>query len=89
MFDTMSKSTLKFIGMITVLIYLLFGLASLIMSGINFQVINTKWAEGPWKHLAPIQLAVTIYLVFTSLIGLLVFTSCSNAKVVILLVCYF
>lgn len=82
----MSKSSLKTFGLITVLLYLVLGVAGIIMAGINYQVINVKWAEGPWKHLAPIQLAVTIYLVVTSLIGVAVFTCCSNAKIVIYIV---
>lgn len=86
MFDSMPKATLKKIGTIIVLLYLLFGVAAVIIAGINYQVINLKWAEGPWKHLAPIQLAVTIYLIVTSLFGLAVFTSCSNAKSVIAIV---
>ena len=84
----MSKSTLKTFGLITVLLYLALGVAAIIMLGINYQVINVKWAEGPWKHLVPIQLAVTIYLVATSLIGVAVFTCCSNAKIVIYIVRY-
>ena len=89
MFFNMSKSTLKCMGLITVLLYLALGIAAIIMAGINYQVINVKWAEGPWKHLAPIQLAVTIYLTVTSLIGLSVFTCCSNAKIVISIVSFF
>ena len=89
MFFNMSKSTLKCMGLITVLLYLALGIAAIIMAGINYQVINVKWSEGPWKHLAPIQLAVTIYLTVTSLIGLSVFTCCSNAKIVISIVSFF
>lgn len=85
----MSKSSLKSMGLITVGLYLLLGIAAIIMAGINYQVINVKWAEGPWKHLAPIQLAVTIYLTVTSLFGLAVFTCCSNAKCVISIVSFY
>ena len=38
----MSKSTLKTFGLITVLLYLALGVAAIIMSGINYQVINVK-----------------------------------------------
>ena len=76
----MHKAQLKSIGLATVLTYLFFGLAALIMSGINFQVLNVQWSEGPWNHLAPIELAVTIYLVVTAFVGILAFTACSAGK---------
>lgn len=82
----MHKAQLKIIGLVTVLIYLFFGLAALIMSGINYQVLNVQWSEGPWKHLAPIELAVTIYLVVTSILGALTFTVCSPNKAMIITV---
>ena len=42
----MSKSTLKTFGLITVLLYLALGVAAIIiMSGINYQVINVKWLK--------------------------------------------
>ena len=82
----MHKAQLKIIGLVTVLIYLVFGLAALIMSGINFQVLHVQWSEGPWTHLAPIELAVTIYLVVTAIVGVLTFTVCSPNKGVIMFV---
>lgn len=85
----MHKAQLKIIGLVTVLIYLVFGLAALIMSGINFQVLHVQWSEGPWTHLAPIELAVTIYLVVTAIVGILTFTVCSPNKGVISLVSTF
>lgn len=82
----MHKTTLKTIGIITVLIYFIFGLAVLIMNIINFDITNAPWAEGPWKHLAPLQLTVTIYILFPFIIGILIFTSFTSSNLLLTLV---
>lgn len=86
MCKSLMRSTLKIIGLISVIIFLVFGAAALIMAGISYQVIETDWGVGPWRHLAPINLAVTIYLIFSSIISFLVFTTCSQSKPFIIFV---
>ena len=82
----MNKTTLKTIGTITVLIYFIFGLAALIMHIINFDITNVPWAFGPWKYVAPLQLIVTIYILFPFIIGILIFTSFTSNNLLLTLV---
>ena len=79
-----SDSTAKTIGIICVATFFCFGVAALVMSGVDFQTLHTRWAEGPWTDLAPVELACTIYVVVISLIGALVFTVCANQKMFVI-----
>ena len=82
----MHITNLKTIGIVTVLIYFIFGLAALIMHIINFDITNAPWAEGPWKYLAPLQLIVTIYILFPFIIGILIFKSFTSSNLLLILV---
>lgn len=79
--DSMAKT----IGIICVGTFFCFGVAALVMSGVDFQTLHTRWAEGPWTALAPVELACTIYVVVISLIGALVFTVCAHQKMFVMI----
>lgn len=72
-----------FPGLISVIAFFLFGVVCLIIGGINYSTLYTKWADGPWKALAPIELAVTIYLIVIAFIGAGVFTVARKEKMFI------
>lgn len=76
----------NFIGLVSVSVYFFFGFGALTMSGITFTTMYTDWAEIPIKHLGPINLAVTIYLIICSCFGFAVFSACSRTKWFIILV---
>ena len=82
--DGDSSSLPKLIGLSTVVIFFIFGVVSLVISGVDFQILHTKWAEGPWTDLAPVSFACTIHVVLSSLIGFGIFTVCYTQKILIL-----
>ena len=77
----MSKN--KLLGLITIIISLILSLAAITISGIDFQVLNVKWNQSPWRHLALLQLTSTIYAAVTSIIGIIIFLLFENNKILI------
>ena len=67
------KSTLKTIGLVTILIALVLSIGAIVISGIDFEVLNVKWNNSPWRHLGILQLVSTIFAAVVSLIGLFIF----------------
>ena len=67
-------------GLITILISFVFSAAGIVMSGIDFQVLNIKWNKSLWRHLGLLKIISTSYSGFVCLIGMLVFTSLSHSK---------
>ena len=67
-------------GLISILISFIFTVASIVMSSIDFQVLNVRWNNSPWRHLGICQLTSSIYSGFTCIIGMLVFSSLYHQK---------
>ena len=45
------------------------------MSSIDFQVLNVRWNNSPWRHLGICQLTSSIYSGLTCIIGMLIFST--------------
>ena len=78
--DEETPNSPKSPGLITILISFFFSAAGIVMSGIDFQVLNVKWNKSLWRHLGLLKIISTSYSGFVCLIGILVFTSLSHSK---------
>ena len=76
----------KIIGIVSISIALLLSIGAIIVSGIDFQVLNVHWNDSPWRHLGLLQLVSTIYAACISIFGILIYTVLSNKKGLILTV---
>ena len=70
----------KISGLVTILIALILSIGAIIVSGIDFQVLNVNWNNSPWRHLGVLQLVSTIFATVVSLIGILINMICSKEK---------
>ncbi len=59
------------LDMISIIIYLIFGIASFILNLIDYTILNASWSKTPWKALAPCQLSCNIFIIFSGLFGIL------------------
>ena len=76
----------KIIGIVSISIALLVSIGAIIVSGIDFQVLNVHWNNSPWRHLGLLQLVSTIYAAVISICGILIYTVLSNNKRLIIVV---
>ena len=81
-----AKDSLKTIGLTTTIICLIFSLGALILTFIDYNVVNVNWNNSPWRHIGILQLTSTIYTLVVSILGILVFTCCSSQKPYLLIV---
>ena len=70
----------KTIGLTTTIICLIFSIGGIVLSIIDFNVVNLKWNNSPWRHLGVLQLVSTIFATVVSLIGILINIICSKEK---------
>jgi hypothetical protein len=76
----------KISGLVTILIALILSIGSIIVSGIDFQVLNVNWNNSPWRHLGVLQLVSTIYAAVISIFGIIIFTALSDKKLLVIIV---
>ena len=76
----------KISGLVTILIALILSIGSIIVSGIDFQVLNVNWNNSPWRHLGVLQLVSTIYPAVISIFGIIIFTALSDKKLLVIIV---
>ena len=76
----------KISGLVTILIALILSIGSIIVSGIDFQVLNVNWNNSPWRHLGLLQLVSTIYAAVISIFGIIIFTALSDKKLLVIIV---
>ena len=76
----------KISGLVTILIALILSIGSIIVSGIDFQVLNVNWNNSPWRHLGVLQLVSTIYAAVISIFGIIIFTALSGKKLLVIIV---
>ena len=76
----------KIIGIVSISIALLLSIGAIIVSGIDFQVLNVHWNNSPRRHLGLLQLVSTIYAAVISICGILIYTVLSNNKRLIIVV---
>ena len=70
----------KISGLVTILIALILSIGAIIVSGIDFQVLNVNWNNSPWRHLGLLQLVSTIYAAVISIFGIFIYTVLSDKK---------
>ena len=70
----------KTIGLTTTIICLIFSIGGIVLSIIDFNVVNLKWNNSPWRHLGILQLTSSLYTFVVSIIGILTFTCCSHQR---------
>lgn len=63
----------KFLLMIAIILYLIFGIASFILNLIDYKILHASWSKTPWKELAPCQLSCNIFILFSGFIGIILF----------------
>ena len=51
-----ATDSLKTIGLTTTIICLIFSLGAIILTIIDFNVVNVKWNNSPWRHIGILQL---------------------------------
>jgi hypothetical protein len=76
----------KISGLVTILIALILSIGAIIVSGIDFQVLNVNWNNSPWRHLGVLQLVSTIYAAVISIFGIIIFTALSDKKLLVIIV---
>ena len=76
----------KIIGIVSISIALLLSIGAIIVSGIDFQVLNVHWNNSPWRHLGLLQLVSTIYAAVISIFGIFIYTVLSDKKPVLITV---
>ena len=76
----------KISGLVTILIALILSIGAIIVSGIDFQVLNVNWNNSPWRHLGLLQLVSTIYAAVISIFGIIIFTALSDKKLLVIIV---
>ena len=76
----------KIIGIVSISIALLLSIGAIIVSGIDFQVLNVNWNNSPWRHLGVLQLVSTIYAAVISIFGIIIFTALSDKKLLVIIV---
>lgn len=77
------SSGVKTLGLVTVLITLALSIGALVITAIDFRIIDINWNNSPWRHLGILQYISSIYAVGVSLIGLLIFIVFSGEKTLI------
>ena len=75
-----ATDSLKTIGLTTTIICLIFSLAAIILTILDFNVVNVKWNNSPWRHIGILQLTSTLYTFVVSIIGIQSFTCCSHQR---------
>ena len=80
------SSVIKTLGLVTVLITLALSIGALVITAIDFRIININWNNSPWRHLGILQYISTIFVVCISIIGLLAFILMTGEKTFIKLV---
>ena len=83
-----ASSSIKTISLVTILVAFALAVGALVVSAIDFDVLNVKWNNSPWRHLGVLQLVSTIYATVVSLIGLLINFLCSQQKSIFLFVIF-
>ena len=76
----------KLSGIVTTSIALILSIGAIIVSGIDFQVLNVHWNNSPWRHLGLLQLVSTIYAAVISIFGIFIYTVLSDKKPVLITV---
>ena len=76
----------KISGLVTILIALILSIGAIIVSGIDFQLLNVNWNNSPWRHLGVLQLVSTIYAAVISIFGIIIFTALSDKKLLVIIV---
>ena len=84
-----ASSSIKTISLVTILIAFAFSLAAVIVSAIDYDVLNVDWNNSPWRHLGVLQIASTIFVTVISLIGILINIICFQEKSILGLVILF
>jgi hypothetical protein len=84
-----SAATKKTVGFITSLISLIFGIGAIVLMTMDYQVINVKWTNSPWRHLGFLQCISTIYASIISLFGISVFLVLSHLDSALFIVSLF
>ena len=77
------SSGVKTFGLVTVLIALALSISALIITIIDYSIINIDWNNSPWRHLGVLQLISTCYAVFVSLFGILTYIVFPQEKTII------
>ena len=80
-----ASSAVKTFGLVTALISLALSIGALIVSLIDYRIINIDWNNSPWRHLGVLQLISTCYAVF----GILTYIVFSQDKTIILFVNFY
>ena len=83
------SSSIKTISLVTILIAFAFSLAAVIVSAIDYDVLDVDWNNSPWRHLGVLQIASTIFATVISLIGILINIICFQEKSILGLVILF
>ena len=83
-----ASPSIKTISLVTILVAFALAVGALVVSAIDFDVLNVKWNNSPWRHLGVLQLVSTIYATVVSLIGLLINFLCSQQKSIFLFVIF-
>ena len=78
----------KTIGLTTTIICLIFSIGGIVLSIIDFNVVNLKWNNSPWRYLGILQLTSTLFTLVTSILGIMAFTCCSTTKIYLLIVSF-
>lgn len=84
-----TSSTKKTVGFITSLISLIFGIGAISLMAMDYQVLNVKWTNSPWRHLGLLQCISTIYASIVSLFGISVFLVLSHLNSALFIVSFF
>ena len=75
-----ASPSIKTISLVTILVAFALAVGALVVSAIDFDVLNVKWNNSPWRHLGVLQLVSTIFATVVSLIGILINMICSKEK---------
>lgn len=67
------KSTVRLLGWILSLGFLVAAIACIVLAGVNFNTLFTDFKDDGWQSLAAVQLAAIIYVIILCGLGVLTF----------------